>query len=203
MFGIPEPIRVWNWHLRSLPELRTRLSRGERARLSVLSLVAGGMSRVTADGARHGSLATRTLNRASALVEGQLCVDLPPERLFGGAASVNGSAGPAPLRPEHVLFVVSHEQAEIGVRPIEPREVAERMLFSLAEEDQRLASLYHRFRFAFPGRPNEFLERAGERRRELLHAALAGRHTLEVRHPYPVSLPELYRAVERALAEGR
>ena len=212
MFGIPEPIRVWNWHLRSLPELRARLTHAERARLSILSLVAGSMQRVTADGARHGSVATRTLNRASALVQGQLCVDLEPARLFGsqaGAHRLNGSAAatghetsPAALAPDYVLFVVSHERPEISMHPIEPREVAERMLFSLAEEDQRLATLYNKFRFAFPGRPNEILERAHERRRELLHAALAGKRTLEVRHPYPVSLPELYRAVERGLAEA-
>ena len=195
MFGIPEPIRVWNWHLRSLPELRARLSHGARARLSLLDFVAGGMSRVTAGGARHGSVVTRTLNRASALVENQLCVDLAPERLFGAAASLNGSPGSSPLWPERVLFVVSHEHPEISVRPIDPREVAERMLFSLAEEDQRLTSCYHKFRYAFPGRTNEFLERADERRRTLLHAALAGKDTFEVRHPYPVSLPELYRAL--------
>ncbi len=200
MFGIPEPIRVWNWHLRSLPELRARLTRGERARLSFLGLLAGGMSRATAGGARHRSVATRTLNRASALVEGQLCVDLAPERLFGAAAAVNGSAGVAVLVPERVLFVVSHEHAEISVRPIDPREVAERMLASLAEEDQRLVSLYHKFRFAFPTRRNEFLERAGERRAELLHAALAGKLTLEVRHPYPVSLPALYAALAEVCA---
>ena len=209
MFGIPEPIRVWSWHLRSLPQLRARLTAGERARLSVLGLVAGGMSRVTADGARHRSVATRTLNRASALIESQLCVDLEPARLFGSAPALNGSAGgladaghSASLRPEHVLFVVSHERPEISMHAIEPREVAERMLFSLAEEDQRLVTLYNKFRFAFPGRTNEILERAHERRRELLHAALAEKHTLEVRHPYPVSLPELFRAVERALGEA-
>jgi hypothetical protein len=210
MFGIPEPIRVWNWHLSSLPELRTRLSRGERARLSFLSLVAGGMSRATADGARHGSLATRTLNRASALVENQLCVDLAPERLFGGAAAVhgsgangsgaNGSGAPAALRPDRLLFVVSHEHPTITVEPIDPREVAERMLASLAEEDARLVSLYHKFRFAFPGRRNELLDQAGERRRALLHAALAGKTAFEVRHPYPVALPELYRALAEVCA---
>jgi len=190
MFGIPEPIRLWHWHLASLPELRARVSPAERARLSLLSLVAGGMSRVTADGARHGSLATRTLNRASALVRTQLCVDLPPAQLFPGAL-VDGEV----LRPKVLLFVVSHERPEITVEPLAPASVAERMCASLAEEDQRLVSCYHRFRFAFPARRNAFFEGANERRRELLHAALGHTRAYEVRHPYPVELPALYEAL--------
>jgi hypothetical protein len=204
MFGIPEPIRVWSWHLDSLPELRARLSRGERARLSVLGLVAGGMRRATGGGRRHGSAAVRTLNRASALLETQLCVDLPPERLFAGqAASVNGSAtgdATGALRPERLLFVVSDELPGVRVRPLEGRAVAERMLFSLAEEDQRLVSCYHRFRFAFPGRSCALLDTAHERRRALLHAALDGVPAFEVRHPYPVELPALYAALAEVCA---
>jgi hypothetical protein len=163
------------------------------------------MNRVTAGGARHASLATRTLNRASALVANQMCVDLAPERLFAGRLAAaggeqrQGAASPssAPVAPERILFVVSHERPEITVQPIAPQEVAERMLFSLAEEDQRLASCYLKFRFAFPQRRNELMERAHELRRALLQAALAGKSTFEVRHPYPVSLPELYRALEK------
>ena len=198
MFGIPEPIRVWSWHLRSLPELRRRLSYGARARLSFLDLVAGGMRRATGNGARHASAAARTLNRASALLEGQLCADLAPARLFGGAAAVDGAAagGAAELHPERVLFVVSHERPEITVAPVEARVVAERMLASLAEEDQRTASLYNKFRFAFPARRNASYENAAARRSELLFAALRERPCFEVRHPYPVSLPALYRALE-------
>jgi hypothetical protein len=201
MFGIPEPIRIWRWHTRSLPELRAHLSRAERTRLSMLSLVAGGMSLVTADGARHASLAARTLNRASALVKNQLCVDLPPERLFAGRlAAADARNGTVPARPERILFVVSHERPEIEVRPIAPAEVAERMLASLAEEDQRLVSCYHKFRFAFPHRQCALLERAPGLRRSLLHAALEGKPCFEVRHPYPVALPELYRALEEVCA---
>ncbi len=194
MFGIPEPIRVWHWHLASLPELRGRLSRGARARLSMLELVAGGMRRVTADGARHGSAATRNLNRVSALLRSQMCVDLPPEQLFPGAFA-NGAGEHAPVRPERLLFVVSGEQAEITVRPVPAREVAERMRFSLLEEFQPLLSGYRKFRFAFPERTNELLENLGQRQRELLHSALDHLEAFEVRHPYPVSLPALHDAL--------
>lgn len=200
MFGIPEPIRVWGWHLDSLPELRSRLTRGQRARLSLLGMVAGGMKRATADGQRHGSAATRTLNRASALLETQLCVDLAPERLFRTNGVPAPSAARTPVRPERLLFVVSHDSPAITVTPIDPNEVAERMLHSLAEEDQRLVSCYRKFRFAFPARVNPYLEAAPERRRELLHAAFEGKRAFEVRHPYPVSLPALRSALEEVCA---
>jgi hypothetical protein len=201
MFGIPEPIRVWSWHLDSLPAFRARLSRGERARLSLLRWMEGGMNRVTNGGARHGSAATRTLNRLSALMQGQQCVDLPPERLFGGART-NGS-GPRGVRRapiDRVLLVVSHELSEITVRPIDPAEVAARMRHSLREEGQRLESAYNEFRFAFPRRRNELLERTAELHAARLDEALAGKRAYEVRHPYPVSLPELYRAIQPVLA---
>jgi hypothetical protein len=192
MFGIPEPVRVWGWHVDSLPELRGCLTLRERSRLRLLGWVANGMNRVTDDGRRHGSAATRTLNRASALLETQRCIDLPAARLF----ELDGHEPvPAEVRPERVLFVLGHDRPEITVRPIAPEAVVERMLFSLAEEDQRLSSCYHKFRFAFPGRANAFLESRDERRRALLSAALAGRPAFEVRHPYPVPLPALYDAL--------
>jgi len=194
MSGIPEPIRLWSWHFDSLPELRARLSPAERARLSLLGALAGGMRRATDGGRRHGSAATRTLNRASALVRTQLCVDLAPERLFPGSLPVNGAAL-APVRPEVLLFVVTHERPEIEVRPIDPQEVAERMRASLAEEDQRLVACYQRFRFAFPGRTNALFERAAELRAELLRSSFAHLSAYEVRHPYPVSLPALHDAL--------
>lgn len=196
MFGLREPIRLWSWQLASLPELRERVAATTRARLGVLDLLAAGLDRATADGARHGSGVMRTLNRARALVRKQLCADEPPEHLFPGAlepAPGTSNGGP---RPERVLFVVSHGSPEIVIEPIDAAEVAERMCFSLAEEDQRLVSCYHKFRFAFPGRRNELIEEAAERRREMLHEALRGRRAYEVRHPYPVSLPALYRALE-------
>lgn len=194
MCGLVEPIRVWSWHLDSLPELRARLSAGERTKLSLLGLLAGGMRAATDGGRRHGSLATRTLNRASALVAGQLCVDLAPARLFPGATAASG-----PVRPEILLHVVSHDRPEIELVPVDAHEVAERMRFSLAEEDQRLRSLYHRFRYAFPARVNAHFEAASERQRVLLHATLGSLRAFELRHPYPVALPALHAATLEAL----
>ncbi len=34
MVGLPEPIRLWDWQLRAMPEFAARLTRGQRARLA-------------------------------------------------------------------------------------------------------------------------------------------------------------------------
>jgi hypothetical protein len=161
----------------------------------MLDLAERSMSRVTGNGARHSSVPTRTLNRVSALMRRQLCVDLPPERLFGEAGTAPAGTGAEPVKVERMLFVMSHERPEIAVRPIDPSAVAERMLFSLLEESERLFGAYRRFRFAFPRRRSELLERWEEAQRTLLHEVMAGLPAFEVRHPYPVSLPALHDAL--------
>ena len=42
--GIPEPIRIWRWQLRQLPEYERMIKPAERARLTVLERMLGGES---------------------------------------------------------------------------------------------------------------------------------------------------------------
>lgn len=195
MFGIPEPVRLWSWHLDSLPEVRARLGAGARARLRALSWIHGGVRRATRDGERHRGAVYRTLNRLAPLLRDQLHVDVPPARLF----SANGSAH---ARPDLFLFVASHESPDVLVRPIDPGEVARRMVFSLQEEQEPLAAAYRRFRFAFPGSRNDVLERSRGMQERALAGALEGKPAFELLHPYPVSLPRLFEAAA-PLCEGR
>ena len=183
MFGLPEPIRLRSWHLASLPELRRRIPWAERARLSVLELAE-----------------SRMAPAARSLLQARLFIDLPPGLLFPGSLAARDPGPNGRLRPERVLFLVGHQRPEIVVEPIDPGDVAARMCFSLAEEEERLASCYRKFRFAFPGSQSELLERAPSLRSELLHAALRGRPAFEVRHPHPVCLTALYRSLERVCA---
>ncbi len=195
MFGIPEPVRLWSWHLDSLPEVRARLGAGARARLRALSWIHAGVRRATRGGERHRGAVSRTLNRLAPLLREQLRVDVPPARLF----AANGSAG---ARPDLFLFVASHESPEVLVRPIDPGEVARRMVFSLQEEQEPLSAAYRRFRFAFPGSRNDVLERSRELQERALARALEGKRAFELLHPYPVSLPRLFEAAA-PLCEGR
>lgn len=180
VFGIPEPIRLWDWHLRQLPEYRRRVTRAERARLHTLALLQAA-----------GAVAPqrKAVRRVLPLLRRQSFVDVEPGRLF---AQKPGKLA-APF--DRLFFVASHESSEIRVREIEPEEVARRMVFSLAHERLDFQAFYLAFRFAFPDRASEVVERATELERAALDRLLAGKPAFEVLHPYPVSLDGLFEAM--------
>ncbi len=183
MYGIPEPIRVWSWHLDALPRYRRCLGMSRRARLRMLALAVGALDLV---GPRDG----RAVARLKSFLARQLHVDVPPGRLFAREACALEGV------PDRVLFVASHESPELLVRPIDADEIACRMVHSLQEEQATLRSYYRKFRFAFPAASNEMIERSAEIQAELLKRALTGKEAHEVLHPYPVCLESLFRAIE-------
>ena len=190
MHGIPEPVRLWDWHLDQLPEVRGRLGRGDRLRLAGLPL-AGRL-----DGAMPGpirrSAPGRLLHRAVPVIDGQRHVDLAPERLFGPLGSLTG-------RVDHVLFVVAAAGDGITVEPIDPLEIARRMVFSLVYERLDLATIYLQARFAFPDLVNPRLDTLEAVQRERLSTFLAGRPAHRIVHPYPVDLAAFLEAARGVL----
>ena len=179
MHGIPEPVRLWDWHLAQLPAVRARLGRADRLKLRTLP-VAGRIDS-SMPGPIRRSLPGRILHRAIPIVDGQRHVDLPPERLFGPLGPLSGSL-------DHILFVVAGSEPGISVTPIDPAEVARRMVFSLLHERLDLATIYLQARFAFPDLANPHLDDLERVQRERLTAFLAGRPAHRIDHPYPVDL---------------
>lgn len=180
VFGLPEPIRLWDWHLRQLPDYRALLPASDRRRLRIV----GAADALAGLGGRRARLA-----RMRPLVQRQLHADVDPAALFGAGRI----AGEAPF--DRLFFVVTHDADEITVRRGDPAEVARRMVFSLLHERLDLAEAYLKFRFAFPERRNPLLEAAEARQRELLERALVGKPTYVVQHPYPFDLAELFDAM--------
>lgn len=194
LYGIPEPIRLWDWHLNELPQYRARVGRGDRARLRALRMLVS-MEQAAPDGARSAFAPARALNRITPLLKRQLYVQMPPKRLFGsGAAALSGPF-------DRLFFVVSDDSSSIHVQNADPREIAQRIAFSLQHERLDFLAYYLKFRFAFPGRANLLIERAAELEQELLARSLAGKPAYAVSHPYPVSIPALFDAM-RPMVEG-
>jgi hypothetical protein len=184
--GIPEPIRIWGWQLRQLPQYEALVGRAERARLRAIELFLGSeraMRRV-----RVGRRPSRALARLVPLLGRQLFVDVEPERIFGDVGEQS-----APF--DRLFFLVSSQAAEIAVEPVDPVEVGQRMAFSLRHERLDLTAAYLKYRFAFPSAASPFIEQVEELERQALARVLAGKRAFVVYHPYPVSLDALFAAM--------
>jgi hypothetical protein len=188
MYGIPQPIRIWDWHLGNLPQYRETVDRSDLMRWRAIHMVLT-MKELIQRSAHKKDSNGSILNRAIPIMKRQLGVDVPPERLF------NGSVGNLSGQFDRLIFVTSHESDGVTVQPIDPLEVARRMVFSLQYERLDFMSFYQKFRFAFPAAANELIEKAEDLQREMLTRVLTNKKSYAVFHPYPVSIPALFDAI--------
>jgi hypothetical protein len=189
MYGIPEPTRVWYWHLQQMPHIKAMVSRGNLVRLQVLDLFVKFLEWLEASGLGRRSAPFRLMRRFTALMKRQLYVQLPPEKLFGQKI---GEIAPS---PEKIFFVASHAEPNLIVKQIDSQEIAQRIVFSLQEERMEFMSYYLKYRFAFPECPNLLIDQAEEIQRRMLLKILADKDTYSVYHPYPFSIPALFDAI--------
>jgi hypothetical protein len=186
MYGIPEPIRVWKWHLKELSYYKAKVSNRDLLRLRVLNMVIKSLDRFEESRATRGSSLVKLSRRVNAILHRQINVDIPPEKLFG--KTVGATTG----HPDKVFFVATQESPEIRVEPIDPHEIVQRMVFSLQEERGEFLSYYQKFRFAFPQSSNPFIDQIEETQRRILTNVLVGKEAYAVYHPYPFSLSKLF-----------
>lgn len=189
MYGVPEPIRVWDWHLQEAPQYQALISQSDRAKLRALRLAVKGMDLIS-DNVKVGKvLAGKTLRRILPVLTRQQYVHLPPLKTFGESfCSLKG-------RPDKVFFVVSHEAPDTIVHQMDSQEIARRMVFSLQDERRELISYYMKFRFAFPRLLNNLIEEAETLQLEALKRLLGDKEAYAVYHPYPVSISALFNAI--------
>jgi hypothetical protein len=189
LHGLPEPMRVWAWQLRMMPEFARRVPGSDRRRLAgtgAVSSLLRGAGRLPVVGRRApGRLATR----ARAIVERQLSVQVPPHRLLGGQVAEGGT------HVDRLVLIMGHEDEAIVVEPADAADIARRATESFLFETADLFAHHRRFRFAFPDQVNPYLASIEERHRTAVEHGLRGIPGLLVRHPYPVEIPRLYDAI--------
>jgi hypothetical protein len=193
MSGLPEPMRLWDWQIRSVPGLAGSVPLASRAGMAVIrgtTAVAGAVGRLPV---LRGRAPGRTIARGLPYLERQLAVQLPPSVVFDGRVHND----PVPI--DRVLFVVSANRSDVAVSSIDPETLVERSVQSVDHERLDLVATYLKFRYAFPDRRNRLLEEASEREAALLRTALAGLPVLQVEHPYPPDIVAMVEAIDERL----
>jgi hypothetical protein len=189
MLGLPEPIRLWAWHLAQQPRVLSQRSPGERTRLGTWRRLASAAA--AAGKQRHPGAGLA--RRAYPVLQRQAFLQVPPEELFGrDRMTLEG-------RLDAAVLVVSHESAEITVDRTGPDEIAARMAASLVYEREQFLAHYQQFRFAFPSRASATIETAAPTEGSLLEALFEGRPAAKVAHPYPCDIAALGEAVIAAV----
>jgi hypothetical protein len=117
MYGIPEPTRIWYWHLQEMERYKAMVKRKDLRRLQALNFFAKTLERLESSSLGHRAGFLQALKRFTALVKRQLYVQLPPEKLFGKQVDKTD------VRPEKIFFVVSHDKPELRVEQIDSKEV--------------------------------------------------------------------------------
>lgn len=188
MYGIPEPIRLWEWHLQYLPMYWGRIPHADRSRLRAIKLILS-LDKLLSDGRIVNRLFGKMFNRLRPVLKHQMHIDISPQNLF----LQNSENFSSTL--DKIFFLSSHDSTDLSIRPINPLEIARRMVFSSQYELMNFLSYYWAFRFAFPQLNNDFIEHTEELHRERLSHILANKESYGVYHPYPVSIPKLYETV--------
>jgi hypothetical protein len=184
MYGIPEPIRLWDWHLDYLPHIAGRLRLEDRLLFKAIRIL-DKLNQLISRSRLQTSPPAKFLNKAMPALRRQLNVTIPPSEIFG--CNVLSSA-----KPEKLFFLISHQDESYHAEPADPREITQRMMASILYEQLPFMAYYKAFKFAFPGRRNSFLENVEQLANGLLISALEGKEAYQILHPYPVSFPALY-----------
>jgi len=184
MYGIPEPIRLWDWHLKYIPEVSNGLKLEERLVFNGIRSLAK-LNDSISRGKFKKFLPAKLLRKAMPALKRQLNVTVLPSEIFGvDSCEV--------AKPEKVFLLVNHNGDDYEASPIEPHEIAQRMVASIQFEQLPFMEYYSAFKFAFPEKRNSFIENAQSYQYEFLVRALDGKEAYKIIHPYPLSFPKLY-----------
>ncbi len=196
MFGIPEPMHVWDWHVDDLPHFRQRLDWRDRMKMRCLRIAAGSMNMVITAKPMNRLFPGRTTQRLISLLNRQRYLEVLPNRIFD--TLVTDPSG----HLDHVLLVMSHDSPEYRVESIDVDFVIKSLTSALEQERSHLLEKYRMFCFAFPGRQNPRIPAAVGKELELLTARLGHLPASIVYHPYPMSPARLFETIAPLFAKA-
>jgi len=185
MYGVPENIRLWEWHFNYFTHLKNHFSREKRFLFKTINWI-DTFQKSFGNGKMKNIIPIKFLREAMPAFKRQLNVQLPPAIIFDNISDSYSA------RVDKVFLSVSHETDAYSVQKTDPLEIARRMVSSVQYELMPFLEKYLAYKFAFPEKKNSFLEKMPDLQLELLSKALKGKEAYTVFHPYPVSFPKLF-----------
>jgi hypothetical protein len=189
MYGLPGTFRVWDWHRRNLSRLQD--TGGNAGTFRLLRFLDAAQRAIPEALLRFRPL--RLLREGMPALRRQLNFRVEPKAVFGHRC------GSLAGHPDKIFIGIVHSDERILIESAEPATVADQLACAMEFELSSLMSHYCAFRFAFPGKRNEFLENAHDVLRDALQEALASKEIYMLYHPYPVSFHDLYQAMTNVL----
>jgi hypothetical protein len=186
MYGLPEPMTVWDWHIDQLPRIRDQLTITKSLAFKAIHL-AGRLQNYFGNGRMKNTLPMRLMADVMPALNRQLFIKVPVEQLFAKDAIELIS------KPEKLFLIMSQEQPGIAVEAWSSEDIARRMLESIYYEQVPFFEYFNAFKFAFPEARNDFLENVRMLQSDILTSALRNKEAYRVLHPYPFSFEDLYR----------
>jgi hypothetical protein len=189
MYGIPEQMRLWDWHLKYLPHIRRQMKYDQRLLFTGIHWLDTLHQKLAYGKLRH-TFPLPWWREAMPALKRQLNVTMAPQVIFGSGF------GSLVAKPEKVFLLMNHAEPHTCIEPADPRQIVRRMVASIQYEQRPLLEQYLAYRFAYPFMRNPQIDQAHELQYAILSRALEGKEAYTVWHPYPVALPELYKAMQ-------
>jgi hypothetical protein len=193
MCGVPERIPLCDWHFKYLPNLRREVKQQDRFLSDVVGWL-NALQRYLPRGRSGKFLPIRFLRDALPPLKRRLNVSLYPELIF------DPPLGRLSACPDKIILSMSHATNDVRVEVADPLQIARHISASIQFQQLDFFKHYLAYKFAFPERDADFMERVSDLQHDILLSALAGKEAYTVAHPCTVSLQGLSAAMRPWLA---
>lgn len=185
IFSLPSQVTIWKWQFKEIPDLLPKIPFQKKFLFFFVMLMDFIYKSAEKTGLKNFFL-FRLIKEGLPAFKRQLFIRERPQDLFEGRI-VKGA-----VKPDRLILILSHNSEEITVSNCEPSEISERMLNSNLYEFSYLLKFYDEFRYAFPGKNNDFIDNLRAHYTTLMKRAFGNIKSYKVLHPYPVSFEKLY-----------
>jgi hypothetical protein len=190
LVGLPERVRIQDWHAQQLAWLQTRVGRGQAVRMGAAAAAerSGRWLGRTAPGVP----VVRSLAGAARRFGTLRHVDLPAADLFEPARRASS------VGLDRLVLLETSTATGIRVEPIDPIVVAARLALAHVHHRRELLGWYWQSRFAYTERRNALLDDIETVERTRLETVFEGQPAIRVEHAHDVDIRALGRAIAQA-----